>query len=195
MLTSKLLPALGALIFCAAAGQAQSAGFTLCKGTYALCTTAKCTPVPGKDDTVSCACDVKTGYSAGQDSCRPAVHTHEGKQVQSRYFPVKSLSICSNDRPWANCLGKPCTVDKNDPTKATCTCSTVKNKGPYVIVGDTFTPSTCTTGIISSSTVVGSKGVTQFLKSTGKLEPFAITVLNPSQPQRSMQPTGGKTPE
>ena len=48
---------------------AQSADFKLCESTYALCTTAACTPVAGKDDTVSCACDVKTGYSAGQETC------------------------------------------------------------------------------------------------------------------------------
>ncbi len=122
---------------------------------------------------------MRTGYSAGQDNCEAAKDTQEGKQVQSRYFPVKSLSICSNDRPWANCLGKPCTVDKNDPTKAKCACTTVKDQGPYVIVGDKYTPTTCTTGIISSATVVDNKGITKFLKSTGKLKPFAINVLNP----------------
>ncbi|NNM60495.1 MAG: hypothetical protein HKM04_11885 [Legionellales bacterium] len=37
--------------------------FTACKSKYALCTTAVCTPIPGKKDSVSCQCDVKNGYS------------------------------------------------------------------------------------------------------------------------------------
>jgi hypothetical protein len=192
---SRLFPSLGALVFLFASGQAQSADFTLCKGAYALCTSAKCTPVPGKEGTVACDCEVRTGYSAGQDNCLPAKNTSEGKQVQSRYFPVKSLSICANDRPWANCLGKPCTVDKNNPTKAKCFCATEKNRGPYVIVGNKYTSETCTTGIISSATVVDNKGITRFLKGTGKLQPFAITVLNPSQSERRLKPTAGKQPQ
>jgi len=195
MRTSNLLFSLGALVLLATAGQAQAADFTLCKGAYALCTSAKCTPVPGKEGTVSCACEVRTGYSAGKDNCKPAKDTSEGREVQSRYFPVKSLAVCSNDRPWADCLGKPCTVDKNDPTKAKCFCSTEKGQGPYVIVGTSYTPKTCTTGIISSATFKDNKGITKFLQSTGKLEPFAIKVLNRTQSERRMQPTGGKTTE
>jgi len=195
MLQPNLLPILGALVLLMATGQAQSADFTLCKGAYALCTSARCTPVPGKEGTVSCACEVRTGYSAGRDNCEPSKDTAEGKEVQSRYFPVKSLAICDNERPWANCLGKPCNVDKDDPTKASCLCTTEKNRGAYVIVGDTYTSSTCTTGIISSATVVGNKSIAQFLKDTGKLEPFAIKVLNPTQSERSMEPTSGKTSE
>jgi hypothetical protein len=188
-----LLPILGAFALLLTGAQAQSADFTLCKGAYALCTSAKCAPVPGKEGTVACACEVRTGYSAGQSNC--AQPRDGGKEVQSRYYPVKSLSICANDRPWANCLGKPCTVDRKDPSKATCTCTTEKGKGPYVIVGTTYTPETCTTGIISSATFKDHKGITKFLRSTGKLEPFAIKVLNRTQSERRMQPTGGKPGE
>lgn len=195
MLGSKLILALGALILSAPVGQAQAAKFTLCKGTYALCTSAACTPVAGKEGTVSCSCEVRTGYSAGRDACRPAKDTGESKQVQSRYYPVKSLAICANDRPWANCLDKPCIVDKTDPTKAECACTTDKDQGPYVIVGDTYTPSTCTTGIISSATVVDHERITDFLQTTTELKPFAVKVLNPSQSERRLQPTGGKETE
>jgi len=195
MLRLDLLAALGALMLLAAAGQAQAADFTLCKGAYALCTSARCTPVAGKEGTVACACEVRTGYSAGRSNCEPAKDTSEGRQVQSRYYPVKSLSVCANDRVWADCLGKPCTVDKNDPTKATCFCSTEKDRGPYVIVGNTYTPKTCTTGIISSATFVDNKGITRFLRTTSELEPFAVKVLNPSQSERRMAPSGGKTAE
>jgi hypothetical protein len=64
-----------------------------------------------------------------------------------------------------------------------------------VIVGDTYTPSTCTTGIISSATVVDHERITDFLKTTTELKPFAIKVLNPSQSERRFEPTGGKTSE
>jgi hypothetical protein len=131
---------------------ADQPDFKLCESTYALCTTAPCTPVAGTKDTVSCTCDVRTGYSAGQEACQDVVGTSEGKQVRSRYSPVKSYAVCTNDRDWAWCLDKPCVVDKSNPAKAACACTSMKNKGPYVIVTDTFTPTTCTTGIISSAT-------------------------------------------
>ncbi len=192
---SNLLFPLAALVLFTASGQAHAAGFKLCRSTYALCTSAACTPVPGKEGTVSCACEVKTGYSAGQHACQPVKSTPEGKEVRSRYYPVKSLAICANERPWANCLDMPCVVDKSDPTKASCACTTVKDQGPYVIVGDTYTSSTCTTGIISSATVVQNKKITDFLQSTSELKPFAITVLNPAKSQGRLEPSGGTAPE
>ena len=157
---------------------AQVASFKVCESTYALCTTATCTPVPGKDNAVSCVCEVKTGFSAGQESCQTAEETEDGKQIKSRYFPVRSYAICSNDRPWAWCLDKPCIVDENDPEKASCACTTVRNQGPYVIVTDSYSASTCTTGIISSATVTQIDQITDFLKSESKLRPLDIKVLS-----------------
>lgn len=182
----------GALALLVGASQAHAADYTVCKSTYALCTTAECTPVPGRDDEVSCACSVQRGYSAGKAGCQATKKTTDGTQVQSRYYPVKSLSICSNDRPWADCLDKPCIVDAKDPTKAKCTCATEKNLGPYVIVGNTYTSSTCTTGIISSATVKGNKEINAFLSSTDVLKPFPVTVLNPSRTEGSAEATSGK---
>jgi len=151
--------------------------FKLCQSTYALCTTAPCTPVAGTKDTVSCACDVKTGYSGGGEACQDEAET-SGGNIKSRYFPVKSYAICTNDRPWAWCLDKPCTVVKDDPTKATCACTSVKDQGPYVIVTDTYTDKTCSTGIISSATVTQITQITDFLKKSSELKPFDIKVLN-----------------
>lgn len=51
--------------------------FILCKSKYALCTTAKCIPVPGKNGEVSCACDVETRlfrWSAGVPGCKGNQH-------------------------------------------------------------------------------------------------------------------------
>ena len=154
--------------------------FTVCKSTYALCTTASCIRVAGTKDTVACSCEVKIGYSLGSESCQDPDQTSSGS-IKSRYFPVKSYAVCRNNRPWAWCLDKPCTVDKDDPTKASCTCTSVKDKGPYVIVTDSYTDKTCTTGIISSATVAQVTQVTDFLKKSTKLKPFNIEVLTGSR--------------
>jgi hypothetical protein len=190
-----LYTALGLLSVCLAGAPAQSAGFTLCRSTYALCTTAPCTPA-GKDGALSCSCEVRTGYSAGQEACQDLRKASDSTQLRSRYYPVKSYAVCTNDRPWAWCLDKPCTIDKVDPTKARCACTTAKGQGPYVIVGDTDTPATCTTGTISSATVKGITEITDFLKTTSELKPFPIEVLKSSEPeQRSEIPSRAAKPE
>ncbi len=156
---------------------ALAANFVICKSKYALCTTAQCTPVPRKKDLVSCNCDVKTGYSVGMKQCQKVEESSEGQLISSRYYPIHSYVVCSNHRPWAWCLDKPCVIDKNDPSKAKCFCSTVKNLGDYIIVTDTYNKSICNSGIISSATVKQSKQITDFLKSQKKLQPFPIKVI------------------
>ena len=158
---------------------AQAQDFKVCKSKFALCTVAWCDPIPGNDKQVSCHCTVNTGYSAGQEPCQMVKETPEGQQVRSRYSPVKSYAICSNDRPWAWCLDKPCIIDKNNPEAAACACDAVKNLGDYVIVTSAYTTSTCARGIISSATVEQITEVTDYLKSKTKLlHPFPIKVLN-----------------
>ena len=154
------------------------ADFKVCESTYALCTTAACTPIAGETNTVSCACEVKTGYSAGEEACSGKVETDKGTQVSSRYYPIKSYAACDNDRAWAWCLDKPCIVDKNDPTKASCACTVTKDQGPYLVVTDTYTDTTCTTNMWSSATVAGVNQLTDFLKTSSELKPFDIKVLN-----------------
>ena len=162
-----------------ATGRAQ--GFTLCQSTFALCTIAPCTPITGKE--VACRCTVHTGYSASQKPCQSVTATAAGEQIRSRYYPVKSYVICDNARLWAWCLDKPCTISKNDPNAATCTCDAVKNLGSYVIVTSTYRPAACTTGIISSATVQAITQITDYLKENEKLlAPFPIKVLSATQP-------------
>ena len=164
------------------AGSVQAQNFKVCKSTFALCTIAPCDPIPGNGKEVACHCTVNTGYSAGQQSCQGVEQTPEGARLRSRYYPVKSYAVCSNSRPWASCLDKPCTIDKNNPEAATCTCDAVKNLGDYIIVTSTDTPATCTTGVISSATVQQSNQLTDFLKTKASpLKPFPIQVLNQSK--------------
>ncbi|MGH6737119.1 MAG: hypothetical protein ACRECX_13745 [Methyloceanibacter sp.] len=159
-------------------GESQS-DYTVCEGIYALCTTAQCQPIVGQDETVSCDCTVKTGYSLGLEPCKGEADTAKGKQIISRYFPIKSYAICANDRPWANCLDSPCVVNESDPSKTACACPVVKDQGPYVMVTETYDASTCATGLWSSATVIDANKVTDFLKTNDKLKPFDVKVLNP----------------
>ena len=131
-------------------------------------------------DTVFCKCDVKTGLSIGKTACHAEVESPEGAQIISRYYPVKSYAVCTDDRPWASCFDMPCIVDKNDPGKATCACQVVAGQGPYVMITKTYTASTCTTGLYSSATVDELKRTTDFLKTT-KLKPFDLEVLNEAE--------------
>jgi hypothetical protein len=168
----------------ATATAAQSApSFTVCLGTYALCTTAQCKVLPsppGSTPTYSCSCDVVQGYSAGAKSCAevpPVTPPKAGDKIPSRYYPVKSMAVCENNRPWAMCLDSHCTVDKGLKT-ATCNCSQAPPPTqPYVIVGDSFSESTCTTNIWSSATVEDVIQITGFLQDSKQLKPFPITIV------------------
>jgi hypothetical protein len=166
-------------LFAVLASAAQAQGLKVCESMFALCTIAACDPIPGNDKQVNCHCTVNKSYSAGAENCTGVVETPQGQQIRSRYFPVKSYAVCSNNRPWAWCLDKPCTIDKNNPEAAHCTCDVVKDLGAYVIVTSEYTPQTCTTGVISSATVPQIDQATQSLKDA-KLPglPFPITVLN-----------------
>jgi hypothetical protein len=181
--SSRILPVVVALVVTISGTLALDVGvhaqdLKVCKSTFALCTIAPCDPVPGNDKQVSCHCTVNNGYSAGSESCSGVKNTSEGQQIHSRYYPVKSYAACSNDRPWAWCLDKPCIVDKNNPEAALCTCDVVKNLGTYVIVTSNYTSATCTTGVISSATVQQIDQATASLKKAKVLMPFPIEVLN-----------------
>jgi hypothetical protein len=63
----------------------EQTDFKVCKSTYALCTFAPCTPVAGKQGTVSCACKVRTGYSAGLETCQDVAETSEGKEISALF--------------------------------------------------------------------------------------------------------------
>jgi hypothetical protein len=170
VLVGGLILALGVI------GQAQD--LKVCKSTFALCTIARCDAIPGNDRQVSCHCTVNNGYSAGAESCSSMKATPDGQEIHSRYYPVKSYAVCSNDRPWAWCLDKPCIIDKNNPEAAACTCDAVKNLGAYVIVTSIYTSATCTTGVISSATVEQIDQATASLKKARVLMPFPIEILN-----------------
>ena len=177
--SSFLAAAILLAITAAFGASANAQDFKVCKSKFALCTVAACDPIPGIEKQVACRCTVNTTYSAGFEACQGVKETRAGQQIRSRYYPLKSYAVCSNDRPWAWCLDKPCIISNNDPQAATCTCDLVKNQGDYVIGTSTLSPATCTTGVISSATVAQLTTVTDFLKTKSKLlTPFKMNVLN-----------------
>ena len=158
---------------------AQAPSFTVCSGTYALCTMATCTPVAGRKRLLSCSCTVQQGYSAGAKSCRevPQGPPTAGETIPSRYYPIKSTAVCSNSRRWAFCLDKKCTVD---PSLSTATCTCTRKSTPtqhYVVVADSVSASTCTTDIWSSATVQDVLQITGFLQNSQQLKPFPISII------------------
>ncbi|MGB8771061.1 MAG: hypothetical protein WCC92_15690 [Candidatus Korobacteraceae bacterium] len=167
---------------CSVAALAQEhakAPFQVCKSTYALCTFAKCQEIKilGTPLLFSCGCEVKTDeWSVGAQPCEPVEKTPEGQSViRSRYHPIKTYARCSNSRPWAMCLDSPCVIDKNDKTKAQCTCPPVQDQGDYLVAPGT---DACTAGIVSSATVVDLDTITDFLEIQDKLVPSDFTVVN-----------------
>jgi hypothetical protein len=152
--------------------------YHLCKSTYALCTTAKCTRGLANTDTAACACEVRTGYSVGTGPCRDAPAPSAGTKVLSRYYPIKSYARCTNNRPWAFCHDQECVVDRHDPSKAICTCAIKAGAGDYVRVTESFTAETCTIGLHSAATVDELHRITNFLKEQVSLAPFPLRVLN-----------------
>jgi hypothetical protein len=145
----------------------------ICEGEYALCTTAKCSPIPGQSATALCNCQMKKGYSVGYQSCPEPTITPEGfKTTKSRYYPIKDYVSCSNNRAWAFCLDSPCIVDKNDPSKAICTCSTVQGKGDYMIVSSTCDKAGCESDFYSSALLTQNKELELFLQHPANKEIF-----------------------
>ena len=115
-------------------------GFTICQGTFALCTSAKCTGQRTQTGLkVKCSCDVKqAAYSVGTKPCSdvPQAPPTPGQLIPSRYSPITSTAVCPSNGVWAFCLDKKCTVDQNT-AKATCECTLLRSPQRYVVVAGT----------------------------------------------------------
>jgi hypothetical protein len=162
--------------------------FMVCENEYALCTFSQCGEEQkheGKPSTVACACSVQHDYSVGTECEGPKTNRTGQTIVRSRYHPIDGYARCTNDKPWAMCLDSPCVIDSNDPnkaTKASCTCSVQKNQGDYLV------PTACTTGIISSATVLDLDKITDFMETSDKIPSVPdLKVINPKQPTPKQQ--------
>lgn len=164
---------------------ASAPAFTVCPGTFALCTSAKCTATDGSRLTASCSCDVRQGYSAATKSCSdvPQAPPQSGQSIPSRYSPITSMAVCSRRVPWAMCLDSRCTINKDDPSKATCTCKLMtSSRQIFVVVTDSFSASTCTAALVSSATVNDVIQITGFLQNQPNLKPLPITIVGVDAP-------------
>lgn len=188
---------------------ASAPPFTVCQGTFALCTEAVCDPVitttaDGKKDVgFSCRCKVQVGYSVGANvpgkkTCHsvPKAPPSVGQEIPSRYAPIKNYVACTNQRPWAWCLDAPCKVDhvdQSDPAKGTATCACrIATGAPYVYVppDGKYSRSGCDKEYISSATPDDVFQVTEFLTTPeGKdLPPSLPTLLVPPTPTPTPTP-------
>ena len=119
-----------------------------CNEVYALCIKAPCTQTVTYNSTLGayaldkavCTCEVLKGWSMGpgklscsarapvtQDGRTYIISTYSNAFNQTALNGLKNTLTCDST-VWAWCYGSPCIVDKNDTTKATCTCPMLKSK-------------------------------------------------------------------
>lgn len=130
----------------------SSGGFQLCYQKYALCTSAKCVPVPGNPNQAVCTCAVQEGPNVATVPCDTLTPTTDSFGIQTIYSTFsfvefecgKKVLHCPDGTPWTNCLNMQCTVDPVNPCKAICTCDVVRS-GKWFTAGGHCDQSTCAT--------------------------------------------------
>jgi peroxiredoxin len=143
----------------------------ICHQKYALCTNAPCRPDPHNTKVVICDCVVENGYSVGLTPCANKVP--HGNTLYSTFSTelvvgnVRAMA-CGADIAWANCVDYPCTLDPDDPSKATCQCALVKT-GPSFTFGGNCDTGTCGKTVWSGAhTTLGGPQVAAALKRLGQ---------------------------
>jgi hypothetical protein len=175
--------ALIAVGFVVPACAAEAPQFNVCPGTYALCTTAVCTRT-ADPKLLDCTCTVNQGFSVGGGTQSQCPAASPGSIILSRYFPIPSYQVCTSapsaNRPWADCLDVPCTIDPNNKTMAQCRCKAVdqgtyedKPSHPWLITtGQVATNLCATTTIYSSATTAASQQITAALNTYAASHPL-----------------------
>ncbi len=143
----------------------------ICRQKYALCTNAPCRPDPHNPKVVICDCVVEDGYSVGLTPC--ANKAPHGSTLYSTFSTelvkgnVRAMT-CGANVAWANCVDYPCTLDPNDPSKATCQCALVKT-GPSFTFGGNCDTGTCGKTVWSGAhTTLGGPQVAEAMKRLGQ---------------------------
>jgi hypothetical protein len=129
-------------------------GAWLCNQTFALCTTAPCTPSTTDPAISVCDCVVVNGYSVGFKPCPERAQS--GTKVRSAFSTVNvnanfGVLSCPSGVPWANCLDVECEIDPRNPAVAKCQCLTVKT-GESLTFGGGCDKATCNSTIWSAAT-------------------------------------------
>jgi hypothetical protein len=142
----------------------------LCRGQFALCTSAPCIPEPGNPKVAMCLCDVEDGPNLATVACdtvKPSTDADGVRMVHSQFalkqwqYGKKTLT-CPSGTPWTWCLNKPCTVDPASPNKAMCACDIVRT-GEWITAGGHCSTATCDTAYWSAATPDAFVDATNFM--------------------------------
>ena len=169
-LLTYLFPAVLALAIAYGCRPSQTQGMRVCHQTYALCTSAKCVPMPDDPSQAVCNCEIREGKSMATVPCANLAPTKDEKGVNIVYstFSLDQFSAglkgmkCPSGTPWTWCLNKRCTVDPADSTKAVCICDVMRS-GEWTTAGGNCDTSTCSTGYWSGATLNAEAGGEQFM--------------------------------
>lgn len=130
----------------------------VCEEDYALCTSARCIPVPGSSTHTMCDCVVERGLSVGYKSCeqrKPKQNKYKAITLISTFsfvqFSDKKPMNCPKGSAWSNCVDMPCTIDPQNVKRAICLCKMDSTQAFFTFGGDCNTK-TCATGFWSGAT-------------------------------------------
>lgn len=130
----------------------------ICEQDYALCTSARCIPIPGSSSNAICDCVVENGKSAGYKTCDERKPTQDKYKVTSlistfsfAQFATKRPMNCPEGLPWTNCVDMSCTVDPQNSKRALCNC-VIESTQAFFTFGGSCKTHTCATGFWSGAT-------------------------------------------
>jgi hypothetical protein len=121
----------------------QSKNLTICRGRYALCTSAPCKTIKGKPGKTSCKCTIENGYNFATKSCN-RLKSHKTKNGTRRIYSTfsinemhdgKRITECPKKYEWSDCLNHKCVVDPKNSKKAICECTLRKSNKDWFTMG------------------------------------------------------------
>lgn len=138
---------------------AHSTAPIVCNQMYALCTSARCIPLPENSNKAICECVTKQGPSVGFKSCeqrKPYNTKYQTLSLVSTFsfaqFAVKQSMNCPKGMPWTDCVDMPCTVDPQNKKRALCQCK-INTTQAFVTFGGSCNTGTCATSFWSGATL------------------------------------------
>lgn len=174
-LITYVLPVVAALAVSYAYAAKDEDKNVICEHEFALCTSARCVPIPGDPTKAICFCDVEEGKSLSTVACdklKPTTDDNGVKTVFScfalkQFQAGKKVLTCPSGTPWTWCLNKRCTVDPTNPKKAICTCDVIRT-GESITAGGDCDTSTCKTAYWSAAPKADfESGTTAMMKALG----------------------------
>ncbi len=162
-----LMACLSGAAFAAGGTSTRSSGAALpiCKGKYALCDAALCTPIPEqhgypgaptvKPSHALCACVVEDGENLGPGPCSEREpRGKNGEYILSTYSYAlsKPYLTCPAGGDRTVCFGYPCIIDSQDTKRAHCTCPITYNSAEFKTQGGDCQATSCSSGLWQGGT-------------------------------------------